>query len=46
MKDELGEKIMKKFDGLRAKTYIYLIDDSSVDKKAKRHKKVCNKKKT
>ena len=35
MKDELGEKIMIKFFGLRAKTYSYLIDDSSEDKKAK-----------
>ena len=29
MKDELGGKIMTKFVGLRAKTYIYLIDDRS-----------------
>ena len=29
MKDELGRKIMRKFVGLRAKTYSYLIDDSS-----------------
>ena len=34
-KDELGEKIMTKFVGLRAKTYSYLIDDVSEDKKAK-----------
>ena len=35
MKDKLGGKIMKKLVGLRAKTYSYLIDDSSEDKKAK-----------
>ena len=35
MKDELGGKTMIKFDGLRAKTYSYLIDDGSEDKKAK-----------
>ena len=35
-----------KFVGLRAKTYSYLKDDSSEDKKSKRHKKVCHKKKT
>ena len=35
MKDKLGVKIMKKFVGLRAKSYIYLIDDDSEDKKAK-----------
>ena len=34
-KDELGGKIMKKFVGLKAKTYSYLIDDGSEDKKAK-----------
>ena len=35
MKDELGTKIMIKFVGLRAETYIYLIDHGSEDKKAK-----------
>ena len=39
MKDEFGEKIMVKVLGLTAKTYNYLIDDGSEDKKAKGTKK-------
>ena len=45
MKDGLAEKVMVKFVGLRAKTYTYLKDDGSKDKKAKDTKKVCHKKK-
>ena len=45
MKDKLGGKIMKEFLGLRAKTYSYLIDDSSDDKKAKGTKRRAIKKK-
>ena len=37
MKDDIGEKIMTKFVGLRAKAYSYLIDKT-------RHKQVCHKK--
>ena len=43
MKDKLRGKVMTKFIGLRAKTYSYLIDDGSEDKKAKGTKKVCQK---
>ena len=39
MKDELGGKIMTEFVGLRTKTYSYLIDNGSGDKKAKGTKK-------
>ena len=40
MKHELRRKNMLKFVGLRAKTYSYLIDDGSKDKKnKKRHNK-------
>ena len=38
MKDELGGQIMKKFVGLRAKTYSY-VKDNDEDKKAKWTKK-------
>ena len=38
--DELDGKIMGKFVGLRTKTYSYLIDDGSEDKKA-RGTKIC-----
>ena len=39
IRDELGGKIMTNFVGLRAKTYIYLIDDGSEDKKVGYKKK-------
>ena len=41
---ELGGKTMKESVGLKAKTYSYLIDDSSHDKKAKWTKKCVIKK--
>ena len=34
-KDELGGKMIKEFCALRAKTYIYLMEDDSAMKKAK-----------
>ena len=40
MKDELGRKIMIKPVGLKAKTYSYLIDGCSENKKAKAQKSV------
>ena len=47
MKDELGVKIITKFVGLRAKTYSYLIDDDTEDKKKqKAQEKTCLKKRT
>ena len=45
MKDKLGGKIMTKFVGLRAKSYSYLIDDFSEDKKAKGTRKCSIKRK-
>ena len=39
MKDELGEQIMKKFFGLRAKEYSNLKDNNDEDKKPKVTKK-------
>ena len=45
MKDELGGKIMKEFLGLRTKTYNYLIDDDSENKKAKDTKRCVIKRK-
>ena len=45
MKDELGTKIMKKFVWLRAKTYSYLIEDGSEDKKVKGTKNCAMKRK-
>ena len=45
MKNELGGKIKTKFVGLWAKTYSYLIDDGSKDKKAKGAKKCVIKRK-
>ena len=38
-KDELGGNIMKEFVGLKAKTYAYLMDDDTENKKAKGTKK-------
>ena len=45
MKDELGEKIMTKFVGLRVKIYSCLIDVCSEDKKAKGTRKCVTKRK-
>ena len=40
MKDESGGQVMKKFVGLRAKTYSYLKDINYEDKKEKAQKSV------
>ena len=45
MKQELGRKIMKNVFELRAKTYSYLIDEGSKDKKVKYTKKCAIKRK-
>ena len=45
MQDQLGRKFMKEFVGLRPKTYSYLLDDSSEDKKVKGTKKCVIKRK-
>ena len=45
MKNEFGKKITKEFLKLRAKSYSYLIDDGSEDKKAKGTKKCVIKRK-
>ena len=45
MKDELGGKNMTKFVGLRARTYSYLIDEGSEDKKPKSTEKCVIKRK-
>ena len=44
-KDELGGKIMKKFSALRAKTYTYLMDDDSENKRVKKVKRCVIKRK-
>ena len=45
MKDKLGVKIITKYFGLREKTYSYLIDNGSKDKRAKGTKKCVIKRK-
>ena len=39
MKDELGEQILKKFVGLKAKIYSYLKDNNDEDKKSQKAQK-------
>ena len=43
--DELGGKIMKNFSALRAKTYTYLMDDDSENKRVKKVKRCVIKRK-
>ena len=43
MKNELGDTIMKEFEGLREKKFNYLIDNKSEGKKAKDTKKCVSK---
>ena len=45
IKDNLGGKLLKEFIGLRAKTFSYLTDDNSEDKKVKGTKKCAIKRK-
>ena len=40
IKDNLGGKLLKEFIGLRAKTFSYLTDDNSEEKKVKGTKSV------
>ena len=40
MKDELGRTIMTEFAGVRPKTYSYLMDDGTNDKKTKGQRSV------
>ena len=46
MSDGLGGKIMTDFAPLRPITYYYSTENNDINKKSKRHKKVCHRKKT